>query len=184
MARQPRNEIKPGVYHVFARGNNRELIFLDDDDRRAYLLRLRLVADEMGWRLLSYCLMGNHIHLLVETRRPNLGHGIRLLHGGYAQEFNRNHGRTGHLFGERFGSVTIESDEHFRTAARYIARNPVEAGLVAKPGGWRWDSWRAITAPGRLDFVDVKRLLDRFAPGGGSGALARFLVYAFSERAP
>ena len=82
-----------------------------------------------GWRILSYCLMGNHMHLLIETQEPNLGTGMHRLHGGYAQYFNRRHGFSGHLFQDRYDSVTIENDAQLWTAAAYIARNPVTAGL-------------------------------------------------------
>jgi REP element-mobilizing transposase RayT len=87
-----------GVAHVFARGNRQQLIFLDATDRRRYLDLLGRVARRLRWRCLAYCLMDNHVHLLIETRLPNLGRGMRELHGDYAQLFNKRHDRSGHLF--------------------------------------------------------------------------------------
>jgi putative transposase len=158
MARKARAERGPGVYHVYARGNDRQAIFLGEHDRLDYLLRLRQVCEELGWRCLAYCLMGNHLHLLIETRRPNLGDGMRRLQGGYAQAFNRRHGRTGHVFGDRYGSVTIADDSHFRRAVRYLARNPLEAGLAKEVGEWPWDNWAPPVPAWRARIIDVGRL--------------------------
>jgi REP element-mobilizing transposase RayT len=177
VARKARNEKGPGLYHVYARGNNREAIFLDDEDRRDYLLRLKLVVEEMEWRLLAYCLMGNHVHLLIETRRGNLGDGMRNLHGGFAQQFNRSHRRSGHVFGDRYGSVVITSDEHFKVAVRYIARNPLEAGLAKQLGEWPWASWPPAPQP-QPRLVDLPRLLGWFgpAPDVALAALTEFIT--------
>jgi putative transposase len=137
-------EVEPGIAHVYARGNERKEIFRSPDDRRCYVARLGAVAVSQQWRCLSYCLMGNHVHLLLETVKPNLGDGMRLLHGGYAQEFNRRHHRAGHLFQGRYGAVRIDDDEQLATTVRYIATNPVAAGLVQRPEAWRWGSHAAV----------------------------------------
>ena len=80
------------------------------DDRRRYLKLLEDACERTRWTCLSYCLMGNHMHLLIETREPNLGNGMHRLHGSYAQYFNRRHGFVGHLFQDRYESVTIAND--------------------------------------------------------------------------
>ena len=85
MPRQPRAEYEPGVYHVFARGNRKEPIYADDSDRRRYRSMLGRVTTRMDWMCMAYCLMGNHVHALIETRTPNLGTGMHRLQGGYAQ---------------------------------------------------------------------------------------------------
>jgi REP element-mobilizing transposase RayT len=82
--------------------------------------------------------MTNHVHLLIETRRPNLSAGMQQLHGRYAQLFNERHRRTGHVFGGRFWSEPIESDEQFETVGDYILDNPLTAGLVARREDWPW----------------------------------------------
>src|SRR4051812_5041954 len=105
MPRKPREEMAGGVYHVWARGNRREPIFVDDEDRREYLSRLGETSDDFGWRPLAYCLMSNHVHHLIELTEPNLADGIKVAHGRYAKYFNERHGTGGgHLFEKRFGS--------------------------------------------------------------------------------
>jgi REP-associated tyrosine transposase len=146
MPRKPREEVEGGVYHVFARGNDRRLIYLDDPDRRTYLRMLRATVRQCRWRLLAYCLMDNHVHLLIETPETNLGRGMQWMHGLYAREFNARHGRSGHLFQGRYGAVRIKTDEQLWTAAVYVAMNPVVAGLCARPSEWPWSSHSAALA--------------------------------------
>lgn len=95
---------------------------------------------EWRWDCLSYCLMTNHIHLLVRTSEPNLGHGMQQLHSPYAQGFNLRYGRVGHLFQDRFGSSRVRSGNKLWQTADYIAQNPVRASLCATPEEWRWSS--------------------------------------------
>ena len=130
--------------HVYARGNDRADIFRDVLDRQRYLRLLGRTTKHCRWQTLSYCLMGNHIHLLIETTSPNLHSGMRRMHSSYAQLFNIRHDRTGHLFQGRYGSTRVESNEQLITAVRYIAFNPVAAGLVPTPSAWAWSSHRAI----------------------------------------
>src|SRR5687767_10491530 len=110
MGRKPREILAGGIYHVFARGNNRQRIFTDDLDRKSYLLILEEVCDRFSWARLGYCLMSNHVHLLLETEEGNLSDGMQRLQNRYAKRFNYRHERSGHLFGGRFGSVRVETD--------------------------------------------------------------------------
>jgi putative transposase len=169
--RKPRNEFDAGVYHVFARGNDRRRIFLDDVDRRLYLRLVGSVTAHRNWHTLAYCLMGNHVHLLVETVVPNLGLGMHRLQGSYAQLFNRRHSRTGHLFERRFKAVPIVSDAQLQMVARYIAVNPVEAGMCDRPEAWPWSSHAAVTGSAvGPRWLDVNRLLEFFGNAGGGAA--------------
>jgi hypothetical protein len=113
--------------------------------------------------------MDNHVHLLIQTREPNLGEGMRRLHSSYAQCFNSRHGSTGHLFQGRYGSVGIETDEHLWTVVAYIAMNPVEAGLCHQPDDWPWSSHTLVVSNSAPDWIDVPHLLDSFAAAGGDG---------------
>jgi REP element-mobilizing transposase RayT len=153
---------------VWARGNRQQPIYLDDHDRRIYLVGLGLVVAEFGWRPLAFCLMGNHIHFLVETPEPNLGQGMQKLHGNYAQFFNRRHAKSGHTFQGRYGSKRMKTDAQLLMAARYIARNPVEAGLCRRAEDWAWGSF-AATRAGAMPptWLDHARLLDLLATWGG-----------------
>ena len=103
MARRPRSELPArGIFHVGARGAGKIPIFLDDEDRRFFLVLLAAAVVAYDWRCYAFCLMGNHYHVVVETRREQLSAGMQLLNGDHAQTFNLKYGRWGHLFGERF----------------------------------------------------------------------------------
>jgi REP-associated tyrosine transposase len=168
MARRPREEFPGAVHHAFARGNRTQSIFLCNQDRRLYLHLLGEVVARTRWRVLAYCLMANHVHLLIETPEPNLGAGMQRLHGLYAQTFNRRHRHRGHLFQGRFGSVTVRTDEQLLQTARYIARNPVRAGLCAGPGLYPWSSHPAVAHGGSAPrWLDTARLLGCFGADGG-----------------
>ena len=179
--RKPRQEAAGGVHHVFARGNDRRAIYVDDVDRRGYLDILGRVTRRQRWRCLAYCLMPNHIHLLLETPFANLGAGMHRLQGSYAQAFNERHGRSGHLFQGRYGSIHMTTDEHVWAAAAYIALNPVAAGLCNTPEEWPWSSHQStIDARRRPAWLDVARLLFYF-DGLGGDSLQRYLAMTGGE---
>jgi REP element-mobilizing transposase RayT len=174
MPRRLREEVAGGVHHVFARGNGRQPVFVDDHDRRRYLDLCRGVVGRQRWRCLAYCLMENHVHLLLETPEPNLGEGMRRLHGTYVQTFNERHHRVGPLFQSRYGSRLLKDDGHLWLTAAYIARNPVEAGVVDSADDWEWSSHPLIARGRAPAWIDADRLLSFFAPLGGD-PLRRYL---------
>jgi len=163
VVRPPRIEHAGGVFHVVARGNERALVFRDDRDRERFLEILGEVAVRYRWRVLAYCLMGNHFHLLVMTLDPTLARGMRQLNGVYAQWFNRRHRRVGHLFQGRYKAVSVQTDVHLRRAVRYVIRNPIRAGLSSRPGQWRWTSHHATVGSTAVGMVAVDELLACFA---------------------
>jgi putative transposase len=183
MPRRPRNETEPGVYHVFARGNDRRTIFVDDIDRELYMRLLGQGTMHRKWRTLAYCLMTNHVHLVIETVVPNLSAGMQRLQGEYAQRFNRRHGTTGHVFERRFGATTITNDVHLQTAVAYVASNPVEADVCDRPETWRWGSHATIVGTGtpRPHWLDVSRLLEYFGAAGGD-PLERYARFVAERR--
>jgi putative transposase len=176
MARSLREEVEGGVFHVFARGNNRELIYRGDDDCALYSALLGAVVVRHTWRLMAFCLMENHVHLLIETPRANLGVGMQRLHSRYAQDFNKRHGRSGHVFQGRYGAVRVTADAQLWTVARYIAVNPVSAGICSEPSGWRWSSHAAVVGGSPPAWLDVSRLLAYFGAAGGE-ARRRYLAF-------
>jgi len=185
MPRLARAEYEPGIYHVHARGNRKQPVYATDDDRRRYLATLGRVTLRMRWRCLSYCLMGNHMHLLVETREPNLGNGMHRLQGSYAQYFNRRHGHVGHLFQDRYRAEPVTSDGQLFMTAAYIARNPVDAGLCESAADWTWSSHADLLNAREPLWLDTERLVEFFGAQGGDG-LARYisLVDALIKRLP
>lgn len=142
MARMARRTAESNIYHVMARGVGRQLIFEDDADRIFYLSVLRDELDSHGGEVLAWCLMDNHVHLLVRMGLEDLSEMMRALGSCYAAFFNRRHERVGHLFQDRFRSEPVETDSYLLTVVRYIHRNPVAAGL-SSTCEYRWSSYGA-----------------------------------------
>ena len=168
MTRIARSQLEGCLHHVFARGAARQEVFLDSLDRRRYLALLARESRRFGWRCLTYCLMGNHMHLLLETPVPELSCGMHRLHGAYAQGFNRRHKRSGHVFERRFNAVGVESDMQLWATVSYIVQNPVAAGLCGTPEAWPWSSHAAVLTQTPLPWLDQQRLLAYFAVDGGN----------------
>ena len=141
--RSPRVFVADGIYHVASRGSDRQPLFLFDADRVAFLVRLAAVVERYELACLAYCLMGNHYHLLIQTRDGRVSGALQELNGGYSRHFNRVHGRSAHLFRNRFFARQIEDEAYLLTACRYLAQNPVRAGLCRDPAEWPWSSHRA-----------------------------------------
>ena len=146
MARPLRIEFAGALYHVTSRGDGREDIYLDDEDRENYLEVLCEVCERFNWSIHSYCLMTNHYHLLVETPDANLSKGMRHLNGVYTQRFNRKHNRVGHVFQGRYKAIIVQKESYLLELARYIVLNPVRAKMVRTPRDWQWSSYRATAA--------------------------------------
>ncbi|WP_124949925.1 REP-associated tyrosine transposase [Sulfuriferula thiophila] len=142
MSRPIRIEFAGALYHVTARGDRRENIYDDDQDRQLFLSVLAEVIDQYNWVCHAWCLMDNHYHLLIETPDGNLSKGMRQLNGVYTQASNRRHGRVGHLFQGRFKGILVDSDTYLLELARYIVLNPVRARMVKAPADWQWSSYK------------------------------------------
>ena len=143
MARPLRIEFPGAVYHVTSRGNAKQAIFIDDEDRHGFSGALSIVVERFNWLCHAYCLMGNHYHLLIETPNGNLSKGMRELNGVYTQGFNQRHRQVGHLFQGRYKAIIVEKDNHLLSLCRYVVLNPVRVGLIKKPEQWRWSSYGA-----------------------------------------
>ncbi len=168
MARPIRIEYEGGFYHVTSRGNARQDIFADNKDYRTFLTILAGVVGQYRWIVPAYCLMGNHYHLLVETPQANLSQGMRQLNGVYTQKYNRDHNRVGHLFQGRYKAFVVEKDSYLLELSRYIALNPVRAGLVRSPEEWVWSSYGATAGVRpQVSFLHTDWLLDLFSPSKG-----------------
>lgn len=162
MPRGPRTELAGDITHVVSRGVDRQPIFRDHYDRRRFLALLRRLVVTQRWACLTYCLMGNHYHLVIQLQEPNLSVGMQRLNGDYGRAFNDRHSRTGHLFQGRFWSKPVRSDEHMVGLARYLALNPVRANLCPTADRWPWGAHRALIGVAPADFVDVARMLTHF----------------------
>jgi len=163
MARPLRLEFPGALYHVTSRGNGQEAIYLDDGDRKMFLLTLEDVCRRYHWIIYAYCLMGNHYHLLIETPDGNLSIGMRQLNGVFTQRFNRRHKHVGHLFQGRYKSILVQKESYLLELCRYIVLNPVRAGMVADAGDWKWSSYRAMTGRAKVPaWLQLDWLLSQF----------------------
>ncbi len=145
MARPLRIAYPGAVYHVTSRGNARQRIVRDDNDRKRFIQTLADMVEQYGVLCHTWVLMNNHYHLLVETPHANLSPAIRHLNGVYTQAFNRRHGRVGHLFQGRFNAILVDRESYLLGLCRYVVLNPVRAKLVTHPREWRWSSYRATS---------------------------------------
>ena len=133
MSRRPR-VFAPGLfYHVIVRGNQRRKTFRRDDDYKAYLDRLEKYRRRFRVRIYAYCLMPNHVHLLLETGTTPLAKFMQGLQQSYTQYFNRGYRKVGHLFQGRYKAIICEKDKYLLSLIRYIHLNPVRAGLSKRP---------------------------------------------------
>lgn len=174
MGRPARQFIPGGVYHVYARGSNRQAIFVFDSDRVDFLGCLHHVVRRTNLRCLAYCLMSNHYHLVLETLDGELSRAMQVLNGRYANRFNHRHERDAHVFKNRFGAVRQETQSQLLWTLRYTAMNPVEKSLCGSPAEWRWSSYRAsagLEPP--ASFLDVVSLHSFFGDTFDS-AVARY----------
>jgi REP element-mobilizing transposase RayT len=143
MARPLRLEYPGALYHVTARGNARQDIFRDDEDRQRFLGVIEHVVARFHLLLHAYCLMDNHFHLVVETPEANLSKAMRQLNGVYTQAFNRRHGRVGHVLQGRFKAIVVDRDSYLLELCRYVVLNPVRAQTTRKPDTYPWSSYQA-----------------------------------------
>jgi len=141
--RKPRVKSSTGIYHIISKGIDHQDIFIDDWDRHKYLHLLKQKTLEHRSVLLGYCLMSNHVHLLVNEGEGSVSELMQSIGISYAFWFNQKYDRNGYLFQNRFHSECIEDDQYILTVIRYIHLNPVKAGIVKTPEEYRWSSCKA-----------------------------------------
>lgn len=181
MARRLRVQEPHRTYHITSKATFGRLLFRENDDRRCFEFRLDDVVRRYGWSCLAYCLMGTHYHLMVTTPEPNLAQGMHRLNFLHARAFNDRHEEFGHLFKDRYHTTLVEAEGHFLELFRYIALNPVRAGLCDAPADWRWSSYAAaVGSASKPPFLDVARVLRLFSDDSRT---ARDRLRDFVERA-
>jgi REP element-mobilizing transposase RayT len=163
MSRPLRIEFPDAIYHVTSRGDRREPIFINDEDRQ---LLLHIAGEALLWadaQMLAYCLMGNHYHFVLQTRRANLSALMRAVNARYSQAFNRRHGLSGHVFQGRFHAILVDRDAYLLAVSRYVELNPVRSLQAAFAHDWRWSSYLAhvgaAPSPAWMNTTSVLSLL-------------------------
>ena len=164
MGRPIRIEYPGALYHITSRGNERRKIFRDKADRMKFLGILRDYHDRYGILIHAYVLMDNHYHLILETPKGNLLKIMHGVNGGYTNYFNRKYKRVGHLFQGRYRAILVEKDRYLFPLSRYVHLNPVRAGLVKKPGGYLWSSYKGYVGKEKEeDWMEYGWVLSQFA---------------------
>ena len=149
MTRARRATSEVGLYHVFARGVGRCIIYEDDHDRELFLFYLERFLVKPGIKILAWCLMDNHYHLVLQGSMERISEGMKRLNSSYALAFNEEHDRNGHLFQGRFRSEAIDDEEYLLIVVRYVHQNPVRAGFCATCD-YEWSSYRGYFSNPRL----------------------------------
>ena len=162
MPRKARAEVEGGLYHVITRGNNRRQIFSSPEDYEKFIALIAVQNNRLPFFLYAYCLMPNHVHLLIERQRSAIGQIMHRLLTGYAQYYNRRYKRVGHLLQGRYKAVLCQSDRYLSELVRYIHLNPVRAGIVNNPEDYEYSSHRAYLGMVPTGIVQVDSVLRHF----------------------
>lgn len=162
MSRKPRSWFPGAVYHITDRGNRQMSIFTDDRDRFKYMELLEETRTYYPFTLHAYCLMTNHLHLLLETINHHPQDIMKMLNSRYGIYFNKRHELVGHLFQGRYKSELIDTDGYFLNASRYIHLNPIEAKIVQDPAKYKWSSYSAYVSDYQNPHITTARILSYF----------------------
>lgn len=179
MPRPPR-DLAPGIFHVYTHAVwAADALYRDDQDRLTFLRELARATASTGWRCLGFCLMGTHYHLILDVDAEVLSKGMHSLNFRYATYFNERHAMKGHVHGRRFDARRIRGNAGLRRVVKYVARNPLEAGLCEKPEDWRFSSYAGtIGLREQHSFVDDRLILECF---DSSEAYARVSLRNFVD---
>ncbi len=158
MARSARNQSSTNIYHIILRGNNKQQIFLDAEDHTRFLNIVSEYKRRYDFMLLAYCLMGNHIHLLIKTDETPLSTIMKSIVVKFVYYYNVKYQRVGHLFQDRFKSEPVESETYLLQVARYIHKNPIKAGICADYSDYRFLSYSEYF--GKSVYADTEFLFD------------------------
>lgn len=161
MPRRAREKSSTGIYHVMLRGINGQIIFKDNEDYDKLIQTISQYKEVCGYEIYSFCLMTNHIHLLIKEGKEDLGIVFRRIGASYVYWYNWKYRRSGHLFQDRYKSEEVEDDKYFLTVLRYIHQNPVKAGIEYDIAKYPWSSYSEYL--GNNGICDTKFVLGFFA---------------------
>lgn len=142
MARYARKRSKTGIYHIILRGINRQNIFEEDEDRKRLIETVKQYKTISRYEIYGYCLMSNHVHILLGEKEESLSVAIKRICGSYVYWYNKKYNRCGHLFQERYKSETVGDDGYLLTVLRYIHQNPLKAGMCTNIKDYPWSSYK------------------------------------------
>lgn len=160
MPRKAREKSSTGIYHVMLRGINKQIIFEDDEDYEKFTSVIEEYKEVCGYEIYAYCLMSNHIHLLIKEGGEDLGIVFRRIGSKFVYWYNLKYNRIGHLFQDRYKSEAVENEKYFLTVLRYIHQNPIKGKIVDKIIEYPWSSYNEYVAKKRM--CDINFALDFF----------------------
>ena len=160
MPRQARIKSKSGIYHIMLRGINQEQIFEDEEDNLKFLKILKEYKEICQYKVYAYCLMGNHLHLLLKEEKEELQSIMKRIAGKYVYWFNTKYQRTGHLFQDRFKSEPVDDNKYFLTVLRYIHQNPLKAQLVDNINEYPFNSYKEYISVQNRNIIDTEFVLN------------------------
>jgi REP element-mobilizing transposase RayT len=178
MPRKPRILADETLYHVYSRVSRREGIFAQEGEPEAFVELLREIKARDGLEILAWCLMTNHLHLLVRTGAVPLSRSMRSVQGRFAVSYNRRHALIGPLWQSRYKAKPVSEDAYFRRLVAYVHLNPVAAGIVERPALYRWSGHAELIGRRKPELVDVARTLELFDPDPGQARLAYLRLVA------
>ena len=161
MPRQARKKSKTGIYHIMVRGVNRQTIFKDDEDCVKFIDILQQSKEKSRFELYGYCLMGNHVHLLLHEGKESVSLTMQRMCSSFAYWYNWKYDRIGHLFQERYKSEVVESETYLITVLRYIHQNPIKAGITNSVEQHKWSSYHEYIF--KKNIIDTEFILELFA---------------------
>jgi len=163
MPRQRRKLSKTGTYHIMLRGNERKSIFPEEEDYRKFLQILANKKRDDSFLLYAYCLMSNHLHLLIREKKQNISQIMKRINIAYAYYFNKKYNRVGHVFQDRFKSESIEEESYLLSVIRYIHNNPLDAKMVNDPILYLWSSYKYYIIERKKNLIDKEEILTIFS---------------------
>jgi len=180
MPRTSRKLSASKIYHVMIRGNERKALFHDDEDRAWFISMLLSKKRKFKFILYAYCLMDNHVHLVINEGGDQISRIMKGIQVSYAYYFNKKYARVGHLFQDRFRSEVIENDRYLLATIRYVHQNPVKAGMIKHPSEYLWSSYNHYLGNNKQytkDMIDLKPILLMFSQEKGQ-ALQIFVDFS------
>jgi REP element-mobilizing transposase RayT len=161
MPRRAREKSSTGIYHVMLRGINKQIIFEDNEDYEKFIEVIKEYKEVCGYEIYAFCLMSNHIHLLIKEGKEDLGIVFRRIGSKFVYWYNLKYKRSGHLFQDRYKSEVVGNDKYFLTVLRYIHQNPVKAGIVDSMTKYPWSSYKEYFS--RNGICDIRFVLSLFS---------------------
>ncbi len=161
MPRIGREKSETGVYHVILRGINRQILFEDNEDKDKFIYTLKKYKEACEYEVYAYCIMDNHIHILIREGKEPLSRSMKRIGVSYVYWYNQKYERSGHLFQDRYKSETVEDDKYLLAVLRYIHQNPLKAGMIDNIDKYKWSSH--LEYINKADISDTNLILEIFA---------------------